>query len=354
MGGFESERLMFGGVIFRDGDFRKGNAVGGIEQAEAKTGGQRVGEGAIEFFFGEQIFLDGTFQGVEFAAAANIASCFDGRRGGFLGRGDEVMVGVDVIDRATVGNDIAGEAPLVAEQVGEEERIGARGFAEDGIVSTHETANVTLFHGHFEMRQVGFVEIALGGFDVEFMALGLGAAVDGEMFRTGNGFEIVRIIALNAANEGHADLAGQKSIFTVGFLAAAPAWVAEDINIRRPVGEADVFGAVALVFAGVIVELGAAFGGNDLAFVENQIRVPRGGHADGLGKYRGNSVASDAVEGFVPIIVFGDAEARDGRSVIAELLDFFGERHPADEVFDAGVRGLGRIFPDFRAICGSG
>ena len=68
-------------------------------------------------------------------------------------------------------------------------------------------------------------------------------------------------------------------------------------------------------------------------------RVPGGGDADGLREHGGEAGARDAVEAFVPPVVGGDVEARDGRGAIDELGDFFFEGQTVDKVVDALVDG---------------
>ena len=45
---------------------------------------------------------------------------------------------------------------------------------------------------------------------------------------------IMRIVALHAGDKGHAHARGQERIFAVGLLAAAPAGIAKDVDVRRP------------------------------------------------------------------------------------------------------------------------
>ena len=61
-----------------------------------------------------------------------------------------------------------------------------------------------------------------------------------EVLWSGDGLKIFRIIALQAFNEGNAQARSQIGILAVGFLAAAPARIAKNIDVRRPDGEAAV------------------------------------------------------------------------------------------------------------------
>src|SRR6267378_2470696 len=74
-----------------------------------------------------------------------------------------------------------------------------------------------------------------------------GTTVNRKMFGRRDRFQIVRVVALQAGNEGHADAAGEVGIFTIGFLAASPARVAKNINIRRPKAEAVIAAGVSML-----------------------------------------------------------------------------------------------------------
>src|SRR6266566_2305241 len=97
---------------------------------------------------------------------------------------------------------------------------------------------------------------------VKEMPEDFGAAVNGEVLGCGNSFQIVRVVALQAGNECHADAAGKKWIFSVGFLAAPPARVTKDIDVGRPKGETEVAAHVSML-NGVIV-FGARFRGDHI------------------------------------------------------------------------------------------
>ena len=112
------------------------------------------------------------------------------------------------------------------------------------------------------------------------MAIAFGAAVDGEVFWGGDGAEVFGVSALETADELVAEGCGEGGIFAVGFLAASPAWVAEDINIRRPDGEPEVDG-VEVIAEGLVIFC-AGLGGDDGADLVEEGRIPGGGHADGL------------------------------------------------------------------------
>src|ERR1017187_4774491 len=105
------------------------------------------------------------------------------------------------------------------------------------------------------------------------------------MFGSGNRLEILRIIALQSGYIGHPELAGKKRIFAIGFLAPAPTRVAEDVDVGRPEIEAEENVVVPLTLR--LIVLGTTLGGNRFAHSVNQVRIPRGRHADRLRKHGG-------------------------------------------------------------------
>src|SRR5205085_6863875 len=112
---------------------------------------------------------------------------------------------------------------------------------------------------------------------------------------------------------------GEVRVLAVGLLAAAPARVAEDVDVRRPEGEALV--ARALAPPRELVVLGPRLVADRGRDVAHEGRVERRRHPDGLGEHGGRARAGHAVEAFVPPLVGGYPEAGDGRRVVHELRD---------------------------------
>ena len=189
--------------------------------------------------------------------------------------------------------------------------------------------------GGAEGGQVGVPEIVRAWIDVGLMAGGFGPAVHGVVLGRGDGAEVVRIVALDAFNKGGAQARGEERVFAVGFLAAAPARIAKDVDVGRPDGQAVV--AVVIAMADGVVVFRARFGGDNLADGVDERCIPCGGVADGLRKHGGEAGSGDAVESFVPPVVGGNIEARNGRGAIDKLGDFLFERKPTNEVIDTFV-----------------
>src|SRR5215472_6024358 len=90
------------------------------------------------------------------------------------------------------------------------------------------------------------------------MAQRFWAAVNGKMLRSGNDLQVFRIVALQAGDESNTDATGEKGVFAVGFLAASPAWVAKDVDVGRPKGEAKIAARISMLDS--VVVFGARFG----------------------------------------------------------------------------------------------
>ena len=189
---------------------------------------------------------------------------------------------------------------------------GAGGDAIHAVVGAHHGIGLAFHDAGAERGQIGLVEVARAGLHVELVARRLGSAVHGVVLGGGDHLEVVRIVALHALDEGHGHAAGEERIFAVGLLAAAPARIAEDVDVGRPEGEAAI--AAVIVVADGLVVLGARLGGDGVGDAVHQVGVPGGGEPDGLREDGGLAGARDAVQRFVPPVVGGDAEARDARA----------------------------------------
>ncbi len=96
------------------------------------------------------------------------------------------------------------------------------------------------------------------------------------------------------------------------------------------------------------VILGTKLGADGLTDLVHQGFIESCGHADSLRKYCGDSSAGYAVQPFVPPVVLRNLQARNGRSGVAELGNFFFKSHTRDQVVDALLDGelgiqIGRV-----------
>jgi len=86
--------------------------------------------------------------------------------------------------------------------------------------------------GCAERRQVSACKILWRNLCTEAVPQWFRAAVGVEMFGRGHHFQIFRIIPLQSGHEGHTKLRGEEWVFAVSLLATAPAWIADDIEVR--------------------------------------------------------------------------------------------------------------------------
>ncbi len=151
--------------------------------------------------------MDGVGELEIFGAAVGVGTGEDAGGGAGCEVGGVVMaVGLgEVADGAAVGGDEALEVPVAAEDVAEEHFAGAGRDFVDGVVGAHDGVGVALGDGGAEGGQVGVPEIVRGGVDVGLVARGLGSAVHGVVLGCGDGAEVVRIVALDAFDEGGAE-----------------------------------------------------------------------------------------------------------------------------------------------------
>ena len=335
--GLKRELAMLRRVVLADRNATVGVAGRRIEHAETEACGEEAAQRSVDFRFCDEVLVHGideSWIGLPFAEAAlEIGAGFYCSGGGVGHIRGEVVTGIDVGDGGAVTDDIAVKVPGVAQVIAQEHGVRAGGRSVDCVVGAHDGLSMGLRDGGAEGRQIGVLEIVRRHIDIVLMAGRLGAAVYGIVLRGGDQLQVFGIVALYAGDKRHAHAAGEKRIFTVGLLAAAPARVAKDIDVRSPEGEAEEH--LMVVFAHGLVVLGARFGGDGFAHAMHEAGVPGGCHADDLRKVGGVAGKSDAVQTFVPPIVFGNAEARDSRGVIAHLRDFFLKSHAADEVVDS-------------------
>ncbi len=113
--GGEGERAMCGGIVFGEGNFGVGHALGRIEHAEAEAGDEKTLGGAIDFSFRDVAGLHFVDEALIFAAAGEVGAGLDGVHGGCAFGGYIFMAAIDVADGPAIADDEAFEAPLIAQ-----------------------------------------------------------------------------------------------------------------------------------------------------------------------------------------------------------------------------------------------
>ncbi len=150
-------------------------------------------ERGVDLGFADETFVHGRDQRRVGLAAVEFVAVLHRKRGGLLGGRDDLVLLVDVLDRVAVGDDVAVETPVLAQDVLQQALARAARLAVDAVVRTHDRIDLRLLHERLERRQVGFVEVALARMHVETVALRLGPAVHREML--GGGVELaVRVV----------------------------------------------------------------------------------------------------------------------------------------------------------------
>src|SRR5262249_34323380 len=135
-------------------------------------------------------------------------------------------------------------------------------------------------------------------------------AIHGEVFGSGDGFEIFGVISLQSSTEGDAQLRCETRIFAVGFFTAPPARIAIHIDGRRPDDNAAVCPRFAAHAGVAVAELGAALISRSCSNFSDQVRIPRRPHADGLRKDGGAAIPRDAMKALRPPVYPCNAEPR--------------------------------------------
>ena len=149
------------------------------------------------------------------------------------------------------------------------------------------------------------------------------------MLRAGRGLVVDGIVALDAADEGAAEDTGQERVLAPRLHAAAPARIAEDVDVRTPVGEAGVrIGAPVRKRGGV---LRASLVRNRLGHLPDQVGIERRRLSDRLGKHGCTPVARHAVQRLVPPPVGRDAKPLNAGRPVHQLTAFLRKRHLRDE-----------------------
>ena len=130
-------------------------------------------------------------------------------------------------DREVVGDDGALEAPDLAQQLGEQARVGRRRHAVDVGVRVHHRAHAALADRHLERRQQHVRQLARTHRHGRQVAARLGGRVAHEVLERRDDAR-----ALDALDVGGRDGADQVRVFADGLLDAAPARIAHHVEHR--------------------------------------------------------------------------------------------------------------------------
>ena len=187
---------MFGRLVDAVGDLCVAHALGRVEHPELESGAHQAANGHVDVVLGDQSLREGAFQRLVGAPALEIAASGHAERRRPLGRLDDLVELVDIVDRPAVRDDIAVKSPVAAKDVDEQSLAGGCRVAVDAVVRAHDRLDAALLHERPERGEVGFVEVALRRARVEAMTVGLGAAMDGIVLRCRHDLQVLRVVAL--------------------------------------------------------------------------------------------------------------------------------------------------------------
>ena len=263
-----------------------------------------------------------------------------------------MVIEVDIRYRIAIRDDIAPEAPGLA-QMGLEQLVARAGrLPVHAVVSAHDRAGLRIDDRGAEGGQVGILHVVARDIDIGVVPGGFRAAVHGKVLGRRDDVGTLRVRPLKPPDEGRTDLRGQEWVFTIGFLPAAPAGITEDVDIGRPCVEP---GADAPQPSGLPRERVQAphLDTDDIGDILDQRHIEGGGEADWLGEVGRRQRAHRAMQRFRPPVVARDAKPRDCRSDIEQLVSLLLRRQlgndfgglplgPGNDVFfAAGLRNGG-------------
>ena len=305
-----------------------------IEHAEAELHAKLVPERPVEIFPCDEPGPE-RFPGAGVRIGRHVDAALQFRRDPFRIR-PELSV---FIDKRTAGSGVADdrtvESPLPAQDVGQQPSVHTARDPVHGVVGAHDRLRARL-HALFESGQIGLAQILLADCGIEAEPVLLRAGVDGEVLRRGDGLQMLRIASLHTAHVSAAEFAGQKRAFAVGLLPPAPARVAEDVDVRRPVGQPFV-GAEISVTDRVGVTCVPLLR-NHLAHPFDELRRESRRHGDRLRENGRRAAARQAVQRLVPPDVRRNSEPRNGGVAVTDkpefLLDGQGFEQGVDALFE--------------------
>src|SRR5215475_9629775 len=104
------------------------------------------------------------------------------------------------------------------------------------------------------------------------MTLRFRSAVNRVVFWRGDYLKVTRVIALQSLHKRHAQARGKVGIFAISFLAASPARVAKDIDVRTPKSKTLI--ASMAVVSDKFIMLSAGFSRDHIGDLMHQLGIP--------------------------------------------------------------------------------
>ena len=126
------------GIDLAERNARVGHVLRRIEHTQAKAGGEKTGDGSIDFFLVYQLVFQGLAEAGELRPAGGVGSGAECQHGSvfFVRR---VLMSLPYIGHCpAIGGDEAVELPILAQCGLQQPIVGAGGGSIDGVVSTHD------------------------------------------------------------------------------------------------------------------------------------------------------------------------------------------------------------------------
>src|SRR5450755_2008683 len=260
-----------------------------------------------------------------------VHAALDADRGRLRLGGLIVVAAVDVYHGAAIGNDVPFKVPFTAELILEQELVCTSRLAVYAVVGAHDGARLGFGYGGAKGGQIRVKLIVLAHVHVRRVAGGFRSAVYCVMFGRRYGPIVFGIVTLHPGHIGYTHASGQKRIFAVRLLSAAPTWITEDVDVGRPEIQAFEDTRLAVLFSQRLCVLYAAFGPDDNGHLANQVRIESSAQADWFRELR-CAIARHTVQRLAPPVVGGHLKARYRARLVHHLRRLLLERHPLNEI----------------------
>src|SRR5436305_10532555 len=145
-----------------------------------------------------------------------------------------MVISENITNRIAIRDYISLEMPGPAQCVLQKELIRAGRLTINCVVGAHDGIGMAFNNRRAKCRSVRIQLVVLADVNVGEMTCGLRPTVNSEMLRRRNNSKVVRIVSLHSSDERHSQPPAQERIFSIRLLSAAPAGIAEDIDIRCP------------------------------------------------------------------------------------------------------------------------
>ncbi len=228
-------------------DLLERHLLGRVEHPQLDTGGHQSHDATVYRLFGEQALLYRIHHELIGAAAVHVAAVLHGKRRRFDGTGGDLVVLVEVPHRPAVRDHVAVEAPLLPEDIHQQQLAAAARLVEGPVVGPHHRLDPG-FHQSPERGQVGFPQVLLVDHRVEGVPQRLRPGVDRIVLGAGRGLHVFGVVPLQPLHERRADQGGEEGVLAVGLVAPAPAGVTKYVYIGSPEGESLILAGVSFAF----------------------------------------------------------------------------------------------------------